>query len=1375
MDTLPNEFLSHHQPLMFFAGIEPQSTTPAAEEQAKNPPKNPFEGLIQSLRAVLASKPSHPSIWIPRQTPQPTPDYRVLLVSKSIRFPPRKTRPSSISITTSTNAVSHSPLSPLSQTSPLFPDGIMTPIWIRKHRDMIPSVFVLTLKLWEPSQPPTQQTKPDEYQHDRPEYEQFDNELIYEIIERKKTTSERGIKLAVIILTSRYMLDNPQLDTRLSYIRKKSSLDTRASLFVLSPVPPHDVVNFVHTLKAELYESTIDYYREHSRRVRRKRSRSTSNAFAQSSSYHQPGQPVITPLSPQGWSVRSDYKLATFAEFRQEYEVAIKSYEDCWEGLLQMFNSTAVLPPRTKRWAEAKVLVDCINFKISKLYLYSNEPTRAMYQFNKHIHKFRELCNGWGIGDETYEFWAWLSKQYTVLADLVDMGCRNGMRLPNLCPPPILASEKARTSLPIMSDSRLLGSGAVNLTGVLVHPGFYYFYGAQCAVERRNKFQASDAAEEEMRSIAQSKGEPSSFQPSIALVHERKINHGELIISLYTKAYEIFKTVGSSRMTLFLALKIALVHYHQNDHMTAWKFFDRIIPSYRKGSFDTLLDSVLYLSYRALDALVAKTKDTPNPEAGPAVNEATELLKIGLELLGKEIPTLPNDSCHDICTSLTSWIRPNPELQPSEAELMTLPVVPSVFPVQSQVAFWEPSIQLGEEVEFQVLLRIPKTFADCQPTIAQLGLKFTSLPVLTIIHEASQSRLPAQTLDVGILSDESSSHQLNLQVTDKSHWLITGRIKPSAINQITLEQVFFRFDRIFDRHHFEFVLTPANQALNRPLWIERFEDTSNEPVFLHTESFESMCKVQHRKPQVSFSLECEPCGIVNKRQQVHIEICNQEQESLSLKLLVKLQSTSADDHLEMDDQVHRISQTSTLKLGSIQPGETLKKVMSLVPTRLIGLRVLDLNLVIKATVDHRKTEENSEEKEDKGGGDDDDDDGDDDLKLESLKVFRINREAYVDVGDPIQIHSKIQSFPQPHHPTHLSYFKPFKPLHRLNLNILISNFSLQTHPSFVCMLNSVKIQSVSLSLENASSPSRTISCSLPNNSSSDLDIDLKIGDSFAISYIVEIELDSLQQKVAGCSFEVIWVCSSLDGIQESHSKQIPIEMNMPIVAPITVLTNLKPHLKLMEPVKVDYTIENRDATKTADVFVKLVEQPSTSSKRESSASEWLISGPKLMNSILVLPRSSKTISLLAVPTKLGQISGPKMEFFQRVMNPRHAAMGMMSPSTRSPPDRQQQPTLSSLKDLQELESGAYDASGPLDHADADSSRFDGLRSPALSHSHSHSHLVPIDVFRSHTVVVEKLAITGRDPSLIDDHQSAQSQNRLSRNLDHALKVVVLPA
>lgn len=33
--------------------------------------------------------------------------------------------------------------------------------------------------------------------------------------------------------------------------------------------------------------------------------------------------------------------------------------------LVVMFGSTAILPPRTKRWAEAKVLADCINVKVS--------------------------------------------------------------------------------------------------------------------------------------------------------------------------------------------------------------------------------------------------------------------------------------------------------------------------------------------------------------------------------------------------------------------------------------------------------------------------------------------------------------------------------------------------------------------------------------------------------------------------------------------------------------------------------------------------------------------------------------------------------------------------------------------------------------------------------------------------------------------------------------------------------------------------------------------------------------------------------------------------------------------------------------------------
>ena len=43
----------------------------------------------------------------------------------------------------------HSPLSPLTPTSPLYPDGLIAPIWIRKHTTLVPSVFVLFKRIYE--------------------------------------------------------------------------------------------------------------------------------------------------------------------------------------------------------------------------------------------------------------------------------------------------------------------------------------------------------------------------------------------------------------------------------------------------------------------------------------------------------------------------------------------------------------------------------------------------------------------------------------------------------------------------------------------------------------------------------------------------------------------------------------------------------------------------------------------------------------------------------------------------------------------------------------------------------------------------------------------------------------------------------------------------------------------------------------------------------------------------------------------------------------------------------------------------------------------------------------------------------------------------
>lgn len=185
----------------------------------------------------------------------------------------------------------------------------MAPIWIRKHREMVPAVFLLVLRLQSQSSSDGSFSNAD---MEGPSWEEVerarDADLVREVVERKRSTIERGIKLAVILLCDRRLLDDPSLDLRLSLIRRQSGLDSRASLFVISPVPESEVVNFVASLKTELHPAAMDYLREHGRRVRRKRARAVPKGG----------------LSDKGWNVRYDYKLACFAEMRSEIEVSLK-------------------------------------------------------------------------------------------------------------------------------------------------------------------------------------------------------------------------------------------------------------------------------------------------------------------------------------------------------------------------------------------------------------------------------------------------------------------------------------------------------------------------------------------------------------------------------------------------------------------------------------------------------------------------------------------------------------------------------------------------------------------------------------------------------------------------------------------------------------------------------------------------------------------------------------------------------------------------------------------------------------------------------------------------------------------------------------------
>jgi hypothetical protein len=49
--------------------------------------------------------------------------------------------------------------------------------------------------------------------------------------------------------------------------------------------------------------------------------------------------------------------------------------------------------------------------QVCKLYLYNNEHALALSHHTTHMRKFSDFSRGWGIGEETFEFWSWMARQ----------------------------------------------------------------------------------------------------------------------------------------------------------------------------------------------------------------------------------------------------------------------------------------------------------------------------------------------------------------------------------------------------------------------------------------------------------------------------------------------------------------------------------------------------------------------------------------------------------------------------------------------------------------------------------------------------------------------------------------------------------------------------------------------------------------------------------------------------------------------------------------------------------------------------------------------------------------------------------------------------
>ena len=101
-----------------------------------------------------------------------------------------------------------------------------------------------------------------------------------------------------------------------------------------------------------------------------------------------------------------------------------------------------------------------------------------------HTRKFGDFSRGWGIGEETYEFWSWIARQHRVFAELIEHGMRGSLVLPTNLP------SKPDVQAGVEDTAHVLG---LNPTSALQHPGFYFYMAAGATEKRRERYLAMES------------------------------------------------------------------------------------------------------------------------------------------------------------------------------------------------------------------------------------------------------------------------------------------------------------------------------------------------------------------------------------------------------------------------------------------------------------------------------------------------------------------------------------------------------------------------------------------------------------------------------------------------------------------------------------------------------------------------------------------------------------------------------------------------------------------------------------------------------------------------------------------------------------------
>ena len=293
----------------------------------------------------------------------------------------------------------HSPLSPLSPGSPIYPDGVFTPAWLAKHSQQVPALLIAFFEI-------------------SAEENSAQNEQIQIDINAIRTALGRSgfkTRFAAVLMSDLGILRAPQLEDRLTAIRRATTLDTKTGLFFMPPMSSQaEIATYVQSMLTALQPSVVEYYRDLTKHARRKKIRGGA-----AGSLPTPVDGGAHALSTPGWNVRYEVKQGIFAEFRQEMDVAERHFSAAIEELFSSEGMLETTPSWSPRWDEARLLCDAAALRVLRCELWSGLTTSAAVSWTNYKARMKDLVDRRGKGSQTYSWDAWEARWAEIMAQLI--------------------------------------------------------------------------------------------------------------------------------------------------------------------------------------------------------------------------------------------------------------------------------------------------------------------------------------------------------------------------------------------------------------------------------------------------------------------------------------------------------------------------------------------------------------------------------------------------------------------------------------------------------------------------------------------------------------------------------------------------------------------------------------------------------------------------------------------------------------------------------------------------------------------------------------------------------------------------------------------